>query len=81
MVIERFSRGRNCATLTIVILKDGILLFAFPLSTGTRTIANWLNNRAVHSVTFNAKPSIPWDKLSPETASEPAIEFLVWEGH
>ena len=43
MVSSRFSRDRNCAMLTIVTLKDGLLLFTFPLSTGTRTIANWLN--------------------------------------
>ena len=74
-----FSSGRNCAMMMIVTLKDELLLFAFPLSTGTRIIANWLNNRAVHSMTFNAKPYIPWDNYHHKQRATPAISAL-WLG-
>ena len=39
MVGVSFSSDRNCAMVTIVTLKDELLLSSFPLMTGTRIIA------------------------------------------
>ena len=39
MVGASFGSVRNCAMVTIVTLKDELLLFSFPLTTGTQIIA------------------------------------------
>ena len=39
MVDASFSSVQNCAMVMIVTLKDELLLFLFPLMTGTRIIA------------------------------------------